>query len=184
MPLNSESQEVVKREVYLCYDDSDEFYKKEFESFLAKRFTIKNVEIQDREKMNPETYIHTLLTNKIITSETIILVFVGNETFENRFVDWEIHAGLKDGKNKELDSHCALVALVTPNFKFRKEKAITRRAKIPKRLLDNIDSKYCKIYPWTYSITGIQKVVNDAYSRKEQFKSKRVNTAPRLESSK
>ena len=184
MSLNAGSQEGVKKEIYLCYDDSDEFYKQEFESFLAKRFTIKNVEIPNKENMNPETYVHTLLTNKIITSETVILVFVGNETFENRFVDWEIHAGLKDGKSKELDSHCALVALVTPNFKFRKEKAITRRTKIPKRLLDNIDSKYCKIYPWTYSSAGIQKVVNDAYSRKEHFKDKRVNTAPRLEKSK
>ena len=181
MPLTGAPKEDVKREVYLCYDKTDEFYRREFDSFLADSFVVKNTEIPNREKMGQDQYTSTLLGKQIINSQTVLIVLVGNDTSESHLVDWEIFTGLKEGKSDSLDSYCAMVALLVPGFKYKKGKQITRRHKIPKRLLDNIDSKYCKIYPWTYSRVGLQKIVNEAYLQRNEVKDQRVNTAHRLE---
>lgn len=117
-----------------------------------------------------------VIRDKIISESTVTLVLVGENTWRNKSVDWEISSSIHDTKN---NPKTGLLGVLLPSYKVPNSnktlKVDLKRTEdgvlynpytIPPRLQDNLDSGYAKIYSWPKSVSELEAWVHDAFLRR------------------
>lgn len=113
-------------------------------------------------------YIKRIIQEDYISSSTITVVLIGNETYLRKHVDWEISASI----SSKVGGRSGLLGLILPSRKDYSTKKYEPNT-IPQRLYDNVKTEYAKIYNWTDKIEDMQIILQEAFDRKNN---KTLNT--------
>ena len=150
----------VKHKVFISYHHKrDSYYKERFEELFGDIFILKSVNDGDIDSDNSDDYIKRLIQEDYLSDSSVLIVLVGLATKCRKHVDWEISAAL----NKKVGGHSGLLALCIPDNPDHPGKTYNSN-NIPKRLGDNLTSKYAKYYDWTESEKSIKAWVETAFN--------------------
>jgi hypothetical protein len=132
-----EGSSVVKRRIFVSYHHhQDQWYYDEFVHLLANSYEVfSDMSLQREIDSVDDDYVRFQIRDKNIRGSSCTVVLCGAETYERKYVDWEIKA--------TLDKLHALVGVWLPTLRL-----IDNGAKKPERLQDNVDSGYAKWIKW------------------------------------
>ncbi len=139
----------------------DELYKNKFEKLFKDLFIPKSVQKGDIDIDNSNEYIKRLIQLNYIEDSSVLVVLVGPHTWSRKHVDWEISAAL----NKKIGGYSGLLGICLPNHPDFKKIEVDSDI-VPLRLVDNIDTDYAQLYPWTEEKNKIKKWVEEAFQNR------------------
>lgn len=137
----------TRHKVFVSYHhDNDDKYKNIFCKMLEPDIVDKSVEDGDIDTRLKTGTIRQKIRDEFIADATVIVVLVGQCTWQRKHVDWEIGSSLRDTKK---NSRCGLLGILLPtHYNFGEDKY--RCCLIPPRLDDNCgyDDAFADIYDW------------------------------------
>jgi hypothetical protein len=104
-------------------------------------------------------YVMRCIREKYIKDSTVTIVLLGNCTWARRYVDWEIQASLYQREGK-LPNGLLGIRLPSTNSS----------VKLPKRLEENVISKYAKSYAYPSSKDDLIRYINGAFAARNTLK--------------
>ena len=148
-----------RHKVFVSYHhENDRQYRRKFENLFAKHFKImvsKSVDVGDIDPTDNPDRIIQVIRDKYIANASVVVVLVGRQTWQRKYVDWEIRSGLRHTKN---NPRCGLLGIRLHNDSYRS----------PPRLNDNISCRFAKLYPWTDDPDKMQKYIHTAFVDKDK----------------
>lgn len=169
----------VKHKVFLSYyHRDDQRYRDAFEKKFGNVYITKTVQPGEIKSDNQAEYIKRLIQDGYIEDASIIVVLVGPKTKCRKHVDWEISAGL----NKKVGGYSGLIGLLLPTFPLTADRKY-RGADLPKRLDENVDSKFASLYTWdsiTRESTELTGVLDEAFERRVVRADRIRNALPQM----
>jgi hypothetical protein len=167
---------IEKHKVFISYyHHDDEQYRSRFEQLFGHLFINKSVAPGDINSDLGTDYIKHLIQDGYVSDSSVVLVLVGAKTFCRKHVDWEISAGL----NKKVGGYSGLLGICLPNHSDCGKDKYTPDL-VPPRLVDNLKSKFAKLYDWTEKEASIVAFIQDAFDRRNADSNKIENTAPQF----
>ena len=146
----------AKRKIFVSYHHArDRAYYLEFSRFFADAYESVEDNSVDRQidSDNAEYVIRNIREN-YITGSSCTVVLCGAETYQRKFVDWEIKA--------TLDKQHGLVGVNLPT----NLRNLNGRYTVPARLYDNIVSGYAAWTSWDQlTAIALKKAVEDANAK-------------------
>ncbi|MBA2861005.1 hypothetical protein HNP91_001837 [Methanococcus maripaludis] len=106
-------------------------------------------------------YIKRLIQEGYLKDTSVIVVLLGENTQKRKHVDWEISGAI----DKMVGNYSGLIGLCLPTHPAYGKKNYTPDS-IPPRLEDNLNSGYARMYDWTENPSTIKRLVNEAFTRK------------------
>ena len=107
-----------------------------------------------------DEYVMRRIREDQIKDSTVTLLFVGKNTWNRKFVDWELAASLHQGPKAGLPN--GALAILSPEL----SKAI-----LPDRFVDNWETGYANFYPYPKNRAQLAKWIEQAFeSRKDKDK--------------
>ena len=104
---------------------------------------------------NPD-YVMRRIRQDYLSDSTVTLVFIGQNTWTRKFVDWELAASLHQGPVAGKPN--GALAILSPKL----DEAI-----LPDRLDDNWRTGYAKFYSYPTNKTQLTKWIDDAFESRE-----------------
>lgn len=179
-PTQVHKAQGVKHKVFLSYyHRDDQSYRDAFEKKFADVYITKTVQPGEIRSDNQAEYIKRLIQDGYIEDASIIVVLVGPKTKCRKHVDWEISAGL----NKKVGGYSGLIGILLPTFPLTADGKY-RRADLPKRLDENVDSKFASLYTWdtiTRGTTELTRALDEAFERRVVRADRVKNALPQMQ---
>ena len=152
------------------YHEDDQIYRNKFERLFLSRYDIfvsKSVGIGDIDPHDNQTteYIRQQIRDKYIRDATVVVVLVGARTWQRKYVDWEISAGLRHTKR---NPRCGLLGILLPTYPGYKSNKYYPDT-IPPRLYDNLESGFATIHSWRNDPRYTQKWIHEAFNRRNKI---------------
>ena len=154
---------MTRHNVFISYHhENDEGYKNQFVDMYGHLFIDHSVYPGEYDDDLSDEYIKRLIREEKITDSTVIVVLVGEDTYNRKHVDWEIYAGLTDLAG----GHSGLLGIIVP--------PIGGPRVIPARLGDNIQTGYaqCCYWPLIQTDVDIELLIDEAFERKNTMANK------------
>ena len=164
-------QNLNRHKLFISYDHRDQAGVAEF----IRRFDHRRDVMIARAVGSDETmeslvggddpdYIMRQIREKYMGDSTVTLVFIGEETWCRKFVDWELAASLHQGPKAGKPN--GVIGILSPSLS---------AAILPDRLLDNCETGFAKIYPYPSSAAELAQWIEEAFqSRESSQKCERV----------
>lgn len=160
-------------EIFLSYDDSDEYWRARFDDVFSRSFPYKYVRPADMPPGDGTTYVRELRDKHYVTADTVTIVLIGPKAYSSKKVDWEVAASLEAQGVRP----AGLIAMRLPSHDDYQKNSVNSR-RIPQRLADNLRSGYIKIYDWTESERELESrlytALKDARGRTHLIKNTRT----------
>ncbi|MBP1562114.1 MAG: TIR domain-containing protein [Oscillospiraceae bacterium] len=151
-----------KHNVFISfYHADDQKYKNYIDKFLSKNIINKSVVAGEYNPDNSDEYIKRLIREEKITSSSVIVVLVGQNTKKRKHVDWEIYAGL----DENINGNSGLIAVMLPSINKTPNGGYYYRD-MPQRLADNVRTGYASIYDWEYAVRNFDKIIEIAFENR------------------
>lgn len=131
---------MTKHKVFISYYHEDEYYRDKFEVYFHDLFINTSVRFGEIDSDLSTEYIKRVIREKHVSNSSVVVVLVGPKTYCRKHVDWEIYAGLF--------KNAGLMGLILPNHPDSNNSQWSI-GNYPKRLEDNLITKYAKLYHWT-----------------------------------
>lgn len=178
------------------YHEQDQGYRERFELLFSEIYDImesKSVEIGDIDPYLKIETIHQKIRDNYLRDSTVTVVLVGAETWQRKFVDWEISSSIRDTK---YNKRSGLLGILLPTYPapagvwerfFTGDTLpayqITQDTRynphtIPPRLYDNLACKYATIHKWNENPLVVQRWIQDAFRRRRHTKINPNNKRP------
>lgn len=110
------------------------------------------------------TYVMRRIREDHLRDSTVTVVFIGEETWCRKFVDWELAASLHQGPKAGKPN--GVIGILSPSLS---------AAILPDRLRDNCETGFAKIYPYPSSAAELAQWIEEAFqSRESSQKCERV----------
>lgn len=155
-----------RHKVFLSYYHADDqYYKDRFEKMFGDVFIHKSVQMGDINTEISDEYCKRLIREDYISDSSVVIVLCGNNTYRRKHVDWEIYAGL----TSRAGGCSGLLGIRLPT-RSDYGKPVNYDT-IPKRLADNVQSGYAKLYDWTEDSAVVKKWVRSAFESKARKQS-------------
>ena len=160
-----------KHKVFISFQHEDIKIKEKMERMFSKHFDIMDSRAVSTGDIDPNLnndHILKIIRDKYLLDSSVTLVLIGENTYKSKFVDWEIHASLKD---RGQIGRSGLLGIFIPG--------ITNGCKnnknlIPARLGDNIKFGYASCHEWTEDPNQLQEWIHEAFkARTKQPKNSR-----------
>ena len=103
-----------------------------------------------------DEYVMRRIREDQIKDSTVTLLFVGTNTWNRKFVDWELAASLHQGPKAGLPN--GVLAILSPEL----SKAI-----LPDRFVDNWETGYANFYPYPNNRAQLAKWIDQAFESRE-----------------
>ena len=159
--------ETNRHKVFVSYHHkADEGYKRRFCGRLGSDIVDKSVEEGDIDPDQKTDTIRQKIRDEFIADATVIVVLIGECTWQRKHVDWEIGSGLRATKK---NSRCGLLGILLPTHYDYGEDTY-RHKLIPPRLADNCDGKdsFARIYDWPerWSTELVRSWIHESFQRR------------------
>lgn len=153
---------IQRRNYFMSYHHSSDYkYLKELRGILEDK-TFSDYGFNDE---NLEESSKRFIAKKIqhrIWASSITIVLVGEETGNSDWIDWEIWYSLREIKGLKISRRKfkpkGLLAIFLP----------VKKHNIPKRLQQNIDTKYAKKIHWNELKENFDKVILETYLNRQK----------------
>ena len=166
--VNRKRNAPKRRKVFVSFHIDDKGYRKRFTMLMDGLIEDRSVDEGDIEDANRNMQdILREVREEHIADSTVIVVLLGPCTWRRRFIDWEIHASLRDTR---ANPRLGLLGIVLPSHTDYKQTKKNPRL-MPPRLADNIDGDhpYAKVYDWPepFNPELIARWINEAFQRRK-----------------
>jgi hypothetical protein len=160
---------VDKHKVFVAFHSADVEYKDKFEKICKDVIVTRSVQDGDiPDGIATETTMQKI-RDDYLSDSTVTVVLIGKNTWQRKYVDWEIYSSLRETKNS---FRSGLLGILLPTYP-RSEPGKYTHNTIPPRLYDNTnrgDSTkigYANIYEWIEDPQTIKKIVDEAFSKRD-----------------
>ena len=153
----------VRHKTFISYhrDDQEEVddfiaaFDHERDVFIARAVGSDQTMDELIESDNDE-YVMRRIREEHIRDSTVTLVFIGENTWSRKFVDWELAASLHQGPKAGLPN--GVLAILSPKL----SKAI-----VPDRFADNWETGYAKYFAYPKNRTQLANWIDEAFKARE-----------------
>lgn len=153
----------VRHKTFISYHQDDQEEVDEFirtfdhdrDVFIA-RAVGSDETMEDLIDSDNDDYVMSRIRQKYLSDSTVTLVFIGQNTWTRKFVDWEMAASLHQGP--VVGKPNGLLAILSPKL----DEAI-----LPDRFVDNWKPGYAKFYPYPTNKTQLTKWIGEAFAARE-----------------
>ena len=160
-----------RHKVFVSYHhEKDQRYRNLFENLFSDIHDImvsKSVEIGDIDPLLKTETIYQKIRNDYLSDSTVTVVLVGCDTWQRKFVDWEIGASIRKTKKSTRSGLLGILLPTYPRPPDNPNKYYIHT--IPPRLYDNIDCGFAKIYDWNDNPDTVQSWIHDAFKRRTEI---------------
>ena len=159
--------EIPKHKIFISYHHSnDQQYKEELERILGRQYAIsRSVQIGDIDPNTNTERIRQVIRDQYLSDSTVTIVLIGTETWKRKHIDWEIYSSMRNSANNPRSGVIGLLLPTRTDYNTGQYSPST----VPKRLTDNTENGFVKIYNWTASPDILQRLIHEAYLRKSQI---------------
>ncbi|MBP1565289.1 MAG: TIR domain-containing protein [Oscillospiraceae bacterium] len=166
-----------KHNVFISfYHAEDQKYKDYIDKYLSNNIINKSVMKGEYNPDNSDEYIKRLIREEKISSSSVIVVLVGQNTKNRKHVDWEIYAGLR----ASINGNSGLVAIMLPSINKAPDGGYYY-SDMPQRLADNVKSKYASIYDWDYAVKYFDEIIQEAFDNRKLKRHLLDNSRPQMQ---
>jgi len=159
--------EYPKHKIFISFYHVDEKYKIELEKLLGSEYAIsRSVQPGEIDPVNNAEYIRQLIRDNNLRDSTVTVVLIGRNTWKRKYVDWEIYSSMRDTQKNQ---RSGVIGIILPTRDDYGENKSFNMYTIPPRLADNLDNGFVKIYDWSTNPFFYQKIIHEAYERKDKI---------------
>lgn len=156
-----------RHNVFISYHHrNDEAYKNEFERLFSGVYDILETKAVSDGDINSYLKTETIrqkIRDEFIRTASVTVVLIGSETWKRKHVDWEISSSIRD---TQLNSRTGLLGIILPTYP-RNDLNKYNKGTIPRRLQDNLNCDFAKIYNWSNSPHEVQGWIHEAFNRRK-----------------
>lgn len=147
---------------YYHYDDQE--CKEKFTNLFSDLITEKSVNDGDIDPDNSDEYAKKIIQKNHLEETTVLVVLIGPNTKHRKHVDWEISGALNIKVGERYSGILGLLLPTHPDY----GKDYIQFANLPERLAKNFESGYAVVANWTNDRIKMQKLIEDAFSRRSE----------------
>lgn len=150
------------------YHKEDQGYRERFEGLFSEFYDIivsESVEIGDIDPNLSTERIRQIIRDEYLQNSTVTVVLVGANTWQRKFVDWEIGSSIRHTKNNPRSGLLGILLPTYPRVDINKYNHYT----IPPRLHDNITCEFATIHNWNDDPYIVQSWIHDAFKRRTEI---------------
>lgn len=158
----------ARHKVFVSYHhDADERYKLLFERLGVHFDTLVrgSVDRGDFEGPLPTETVMQRIRDEYLRDSSVTVVLIGANTWQRKFVDWELSASIRDTR---ASPRSGLLGLFLPTHPACGRKEYDQHT-IPPRLHDNVECGYAKLFDWTEDPERMSTLIHEAYVRKNSI---------------
>jgi len=156
-----------RHKIFISFHHLDEAYKIELEKLLGSDYAIsRSVQPGDIDPNNNTEYIRQLIRDKNLRDSSVTVVLIGKNTWKRKHVDWEIYSSMRETK---YNPRSGVIGIILPTRDDYGQNKAFNKYSIPPRLADNLDNGFVKIYDWSTNPLFYQKIIHEAYERKDKI---------------
>lgn len=128
----------MRRKIFISYHHgNDQAYYEEFSRFFHDQYeAVYDNSIERKIDSDNVQYVMQRIRDKHITGTSCTVVLIGSESYERKYVDWEIKA--------TLDKQHGLIGVALPTHK----KTYDGKVIVPDRFYDNLVTGYAGLVYW------------------------------------
>lgn len=160
---------ITRHKVFISYQHKfDWFYQWQLSELLDEISINKSVCDGDIDPENSDEYIKRLINENHINDATVLIVLIGQDTYNRKFIDWEISGALD---YKVGNKRAGLIGIVLPTHPWYSTGFIPYNL-MPSRLWHNFSAGYAQIYcwnPWIYNKNYLKAIIHNAYSSRQNY---------------
>lgn len=147
--------QLAKPRVFVSYHHgNDQWYANRFSQLFHDTYDAVTDRSLDAEIDSDDCdYVYQRIRDEYISGTSCTVVLCGIDTFNRKYVDWEIKA--------TLDKQHGLLGVLLPTHRA----SLNGRFTVPDRLHDNIQSGYAHWISWTDNAQAMISAINDARER-------------------
>jgi hypothetical protein len=169
----------MRHKVFVSYHHgNDQEYRNALERICSDVLVSQSVNIGEIDPNTNTEYVRQKIRDEYLRDSTVTLVLIGRETWQRKFVDWEIYSSLR---NTDYNPRSGLLGIILPTYP-RSNATSYDPHTIPPRLWDNTQRRndgsesFARIYNWSSNPNEIQQWIHEAYLRKDQISP--INSRP------
>lgn len=158
-----------RHRVFVSYHhELDQGYRRVFDvKFAAQHDVIVDwsVELGDIDPGIGTERIRQRIRDEYLRDSTVTVVLVGLETWQRKYVDWEIYSSLRDTSR---NPRSGLIGILLPSYRQAHLNGYDPHT-LPPRLADNLSSGFAKLYHWTERPEELSQWVHEAFLRRDRI---------------
>lgn len=163
----------TKPKVFVSYHHKDQEWVDYFRAQFGVGYEVFSDGSLDRLIDSSDTdYVSRKIREDYITGTSITIVLCGKETWQRKYVDWEIHS--------TLEKNHAVLGIILPDHT-----QVMRDGQfiwlVPDRLATNVDTGYAHWIGWPQNAEALSQAINHARHRSNVNKYLKNNSAPRMQ---
>ena len=154
-----------KPNVFISFQHDDLKVKEKFERMFVKHFDIATSSAVQTGKIDTDLNdeeIMRRIRNNHLRNATLTIVLIGKNTYNSKFVDWEIQYALR--QKQRLKNRSGLMGIFIPEIK---NGCKNYKRLLPPRLNENIKSGYAQCHDWTDDPQQLSAWVQKALSMRK-----------------
>jgi hypothetical protein len=162
----------TRHKVFVSYHhENDQEYRTQFERICNDVIVSKSVEIGDIDPNANTEYVRQKIRDEYLSDSTVTVVLIGKETWQRKYVDWEIYSSLRDTQK---NARSGLLGIILPTYP-RSDPNHYNPHTIPPRLADNLQNRvdgktpFASIHNWSTNAELIQEWIHGAFLKKDQI---------------
>jgi len=147
------------------HHENDQHYFEKLQRIGKDIFVDRSVDTGD---IDPNLKVDTIrrkIRDDYIRDASVVVVLIGDKTWQRKHVDWEISAGIRKTKN---NPRCGLIGIFLPTHpdfnSSNYDKCI-----IPPRLYYNRECGFASLHDWKTKSSIIQDWIHRAFLRRDQI---------------
>ena len=149
------------------YHEQDQRYKDRFVRMMGTNIIDKSVNVGTIDENNlPTDATLQRIREDYIAPVSVVVVLIGPCTWQRKYVDWEIGAGLRDTST---NPRCGLLGILLPDHPDFERKTY-RTELIPPRLADNCqgNDSFASVYDWSADTVEVRAWIHLAFLRRKR----------------
>lgn len=162
----------MKHKVFVSYHhDNDQDYREKFERICSDVIVSRSVGVGDIDTNINTEYLYQKIRNEYLRGSTVTVVLIGKQTWQRKFVDWEIYFSLR---GTQFNPRSGLLGIILPTYP-REDPKLYNHNTIPPRLWDNLKkhddgkTRFAGICNWSEDSDEIQQYIHEAFQRRDQI---------------
>lgn len=159
-----------KHKVFVSYHHAnDQPYRDAFERIFSQQHDViisASVQRGDIDPTLPPDRIRTIIRDEYLRDSTVTVVLVGTQTWQRKFVDWEISSSIRD---TDLNPRSGLLGILLPTFPMIDDTHFNIYT-IPPRLYYNQLCGFAHIQKWSNDPSMVSQWIHQAYDRRQRIK--------------
>jgi len=156
---------VDRHKVFVSYHHVDESYRRMFEKIMGDDIVNCSVDLGD---INPDINAEEIYRQirGYIKDASVIVVLIGKDTWQRKFVDWEIYSALRQTQS---NPRCGILGIFLPTYKLNIDNTYNPHT-IPPRLYSNVSGnhKFGELMTWTNNSVGIKEKIDIAFKKRNE----------------